>query len=52
MGNWVYLNVSYPEDDESTQPEASIAPVKQYLSPRQITVLEGEDVKLHCLYGG
>ncbi|XP_047493418.1 neuroglian-like [Penaeus chinensis] len=52
MGNWVYLNVSYPEDDESTHPEASIAPVKQYLSPRQITVLEGEDVKLHCLYGG
>ncbi|ROT67129.1 putative Neuroglian precursor [Penaeus vannamei] len=52
MGNWVYLNVSYPEDEESTHPEASIAPVKQYLSPRQITVLEGEDVKLHCLYGG
>ncbi|XP_068231636.1 uncharacterized protein [Palaemon carinicauda] len=53
MGNWVYLNVSYPDDDdEVTLPEAPVAPVKQHVSAPEVTTLAGEDVKLYCVYGG
>ncbi|KAK7070826.1 hypothetical protein SK128_024046, partial [Halocaridina rubra] len=53
MGNWVYLNVSYPdEDDMVTLPEAPIPPSEQHVSEEEITTLAGEDVKLYCIYGG
>ncbi|KAG7157354.1 Neuroglian-like 1 [Homarus americanus] len=52
MGNWVYLNVSYPGDDKTTLPEDSQPPVQQYVSESQVTALEGDDIKLYCIYGG
>ncbi|KAK8753322.1 hypothetical protein OTU49_003828 [Cherax quadricarinatus] len=52
MGNWVYLNVSYPGDDKSTLPESNLPPVKQYVSDHEVTALQGDEVKLYCIFGG
>lgn len=51
MGNWVYLNVSHEEGVTVPEP-GPLAPVAQHLSERDVTVLQGEDVKLFCIYGG
>nr|XP_045622235.1 uncharacterized protein LOC123772893 isoform X5 [Procambarus clarkii] len=52
MGNWVYLNVSFPGDDKTTLPEQHLPPVLQYVSDREVTALEGDEVKLYCVFGG
>lgn len=53
MGNWVYLNVSYPGGDKTaTVPEEDLAPVKQYVSQEEVIALEGDQVKLYCVFGG
>ncbi|XP_071547081.1 uncharacterized protein [Panulirus ornatus] len=52
MGNWVYLNVSYPGDVVTSMPETATEPTLQHASAREIIALEGDDVKLFCIFGG
>ncbi|KAF2350175.1 Fibronectin type III [Trinorchestia longiramus] len=49
MGNWVYLNVSVPHDNQDLP---DIAPTYQYTGPDRVLALEGDNLQLYCIYSG
>uniref|UniRef100_A0A1S4M569 Ig-like domain-containing protein n=2 Tax=Ixodes scapularis TaxID=6945 RepID=A0A1S4M569_IXOSC len=48
IGNKVRLRVERVPNASSTEH----APVKQYLSPENLVALEGQELKLYCIFGG
>ncbi|KAG0443892.1 hypothetical protein HPB47_014419 [Ixodes persulcatus] len=48
IGNKVRLRVEQVPSASSTEH----APVRQYLSPENLVVLEGQELKLYCIFGG
>ena len=57
MGNWVYLNVTIPEDLEASgrsdiEPPDTTEPIEQFVSEDNLLGLEGEEMKIYCIYGG
>lgn len=58
MGNWVYLNVTLPDDVSISEgrsdidPTHAVPPEMQYVSDDKILGLVGDELKLYCIYGG